>query len=422
MLFGLQMFLKKALDDFWPLSYFDIDEAKYNLTRHGEPFDPEPWNYLVDEHGGHLPITIYAVPEGLPMPSRLPLVRIECEDPKLFWLPMFLETDLQRAVWYPSSVASQDHANYLVIRRHWNDTCDNLDLMRFALHDFGGRGVTCSEQAEIGGAAHLVHFDGSDTLEGILAANQYYNTEMAAFSVPASEHSVQCAWGPAYQSQYLEHVLDTYAKEGAIVSIVIDGYDTMREAATLCTQFGDKIKQSKARIVFRPDSGDPRHIVPEILKMQARVFGTTPTKKGYHVVNNVGVIQGDGIDTQMIDEILSAVADAQFAACNVVFGSGGALLQKHNRDMFGFAQKASAIKRFGSWQGIYKDPVTDIAKASKAGRLATYQSRMNNEFICSALDPSEMDSEWAPVMRKVFENGELFINEPLETIRARART
>src|SRR3990172_2147340 len=117
---------------------------------------------------------------------------------------------------------------------------------------------------------------------------------MAAFSVQASEHSVQCAWGPAYQPQYLEHVLDTYAKEGAIVSIVIYRYDTMREAETLCSKFKDKIKQSNARSVFRPDSGDPRHIVPEILKMQARVFGTTPTKKGYHVVDNVGGIPGDG--------------------------------------------------------------------------------------------------------------------------------
>lgn len=423
MLFGLQMHLKKALDYFWPLTCIDIDEAEYNLQKHGEPFDREPWDYLIDEYDGNLPIDIWAVPEGLLVPSRVPLVRIECEDPKLFWLPMFLETDLQRGVWYPSSVASRDNVHFRTIRYYWLETCDSLAGMEFALHDFGGRGVTCSEQAEIGGAAHLVHFNGSDTLEGILAANQYYNTEMAAYSVPASEHSVQCAWGPMDQEAYLEHVLNTYAKENAIVSIVIDGYDTIREATRLCgTPLKDKIIASKARVVFRPDSGDATHIVPEILKIQARAFGTTTNQKGYRVVNNVGVIQGDGIDAHAIDRILAAVRDAGFAASNVVFGSGGALLQKHDRDLFGFAQKASAIKQFGSWKGIYKDPVTDSGKASKAGRLATYRSRMNNEFICSALNPEDMDSEWEPIMRKVYDKeDQLIVDEPLATIRERAR-
>lgn len=422
MLFGLQMYLKKALDSYWPLTWLDIEEAEWNLTKHGEPFNKEPWEYLMAEYDGNLPIDIWAVPEGLVVPSRMPLVRIECEDPKLFWLPMFLETDLQRGVWYPSSVASQDHINFLSIRQFWLETCDSLDFMQFALHDFGGRGVTCSEQAEIGGAAHLVHFNGSDTLEGIMAANQYYNTEMAAYSVPASEHSVQCAWGPADQAGYLEHALNTYAKENAIVSIVLDGYDTMREANMLCTKFKEKIVESKARIVFRPDSGDPRIIVPDILKMQARAFGSTVNKKGYRIVNNVGVIQGDGIDSQSIVHILRAVSDAGFAASNVVFGSGGALLQKHDRDLFGFAQKASAIKQFGSWRGIFKDPVTDGGKASKAGRLATYRSRMNNEFICSALPEYELDSEWEPMMRKVYDKeDQLVIDESLEVIRKRAR-
>ena len=37
-------------------------------------------------------------------------------------------------------------------------------LVTSRLHDFGFRGCTCLEQSVIGGAAHLLNFDGSDTL------------------------------------------------------------------------------------------------------------------------------------------------------------------------------------------------------------------------------------------------------------------
>ena len=37
-------------------------------------------------------------------------------------------------------------------------------LLGSRLHDFGFRGCTCVEQSVIGGVAHLLNFDGSDTL------------------------------------------------------------------------------------------------------------------------------------------------------------------------------------------------------------------------------------------------------------------
>ena len=52
------------------------------------------------------------------------------------------------------------------------------------------------------------------------------------------------------------------------------------------------------------------------------------------------------------------------------FGMGGGLLQSPNRDDFRFAMKASAICVDGVWRDVYKDPVTDVGKRSKKGRLA----------------------------------------------------
>ena len=55
----------------------------------------------------------------------------------------------------------------------------NVANLPFKLHDFGARGVSSSESAQIGGAAHLVNFKGSDTWEAIEFINEYYMEDMA---------------------------------------------------------------------------------------------------------------------------------------------------------------------------------------------------------------------------------------------------
>merc|ERR1719359_1855070 len=83
----------------------------------------------------------------------------------------------------------------------------------------------------------------------------------------------------------------------------------------------------------------------------------------------IRVIQGDGIDYESIPEILESLKQAGFAADNMVFGSGGALLQKVNRDTFKCAFKCSEITINGETREVFKDPITDSGKASKKGRL-----------------------------------------------------
>lgn len=420
--FGLQMFLKKVLSN--PITMADIDEAEAFAKAHGEPFTRQAWEYIVTTYGGYLPLTIYAVPEGTPVPSGNALVTIQCIDPEVFWLSSYVETMVQRAVWYPTTIASMDYAIKKEIKHFYTLSGADMGLLPFALHDFGGRGVTCAEQAEIGGAAHLVNFMGSDTMEGIRAANFYYNEPMSAFSVPATEHSVECSFGLDDEGEeaYLDHVLTNLAKPGGIVSIVIDGRDVFRAAEKLCTIFRNKIIASGAKVVFRPDSGDMMDVVPRILRLQHAAFGAVRNDKGYLKINNVGIIQGDGVDHMSIKGLLGKVLAMGFSADNVIFGSGGALLQKVNRDTFKFAQKVSAILGHDGkelkWVGIAKDPITDPGKKSKAGRLSLARHKMTGGYITYDVD-QPLSEEFEDVMVLVYDYGQLFGKTTLAEVRAR---
>lgn len=415
-LFGLQMFIQKYLRN--PITKDMIDEAEKFLSAHGEPFDRSNWEYILDEYDGYIPVTIRSVDEGVPIQSRNAIVTVECPDPKVFWLASYLETSLQRGVWYPTTIASNDYAVKKSIRSYFETSGADMGMLPFMLHDFGGRGVSSEESAQIGGAAHLVNFMGSDTMSGIRAANFYYDCPMAAFSVPASEHTVQTSFGSSTidQLDYLRTMIKTYGKPGAIVSIVIDGYDTFREAEALCTTLKQEIIDSGCKVVFRPDSGDPLDIVPRLLKLQEATFGYTMNSKGYKKINNVGIIQGDGVDPLLIDQLLLKITNMHYAADNIVFGSGGSLLQKVNRDTYKFAQKASAILVDGVWVGISKDPITDPGKASKKGRLTLLRSRLTGEYMTADIG-TPFDGEWEDVMRVRYTNGQMMNRVTLDEVR-----
>lgn len=390
--FGLQMWLKNLK----PITAEDINEVEHFAKLHGEPFNRAGWEYILTKYNGHLPITIKALPEGTVTTSGQPLVTVESTDPVVFWVVSYIETALLRAVWYPTTIASNDLKNFNILQKYYNRYSDNKDAVQFALHDFGGRGGTSEESVQIASAAHLLYFRGSDSISGVLAANKYYNCDMSAFSIPATEHSIQCSYGPQFQREYIKTVLDTYAKQNSIVALVLDGYDIIRESKLLCTEFKDQIINSGAKIVFRPDSGNPLDIIPRILFMQEEAFGYVKNSKALKVINNVGIIQGDGIDSETMDAILKSVVNLGYAPENVIFGSGGALLQKVNRDTYKFAQKCSAVLIDGKWEPVYKNPVTDPGKKSKAGIQTTAD------------------------MITYYENGVMKVDDSLETIRLRA--
>ncbi|MGF6238529.1 nicotinamide phosphoribosyltransferase [Paraburkholderia sp. GAS38] len=419
--FGLQMLLKEYLCR--PITGAMIDEAKAFFAAHGEPFNEAGWRYIVNQYDGYLPVRIRAVAEGSVVPAHNVLVTVECEDPEVFWLASYLETMLLR-IWYPVTVATQSWHLRQTLRHYLQKTSDDLTQLPFKLHDFGARGVSSAESAAIGGAAHLVSFMGSDTVLGVVAANQFYNEPMAAFSVPAAEHSTITAWGRDGEADAYRNMLRQFGKEGAIVSVVSDSYDLFAALDVWGTQLKQAVIDSGATLVIRPDSGDPLTIVLQTLRALDESFGSTVNSKGRRVLNYVRVIQGDGVNAESIEAILAALDDAGYAADNLVFGMGGALLQQVNRDTQRFAMKCSAIRIGATWQGVCKDPVTDAGKRSKKGRLTLLRNRRTGEYrtveLPLAWDDHRVEGEWDEALTTVFESGKLRVDDSFATIRLRA--
>jgi nicotinamide phosphoribosyltransferase len=418
--FGLQAFIKEYLVG--PVVTMDmIDEAEAIITAHGEPFNREGWEYIVREHGGKLPVIIKAVPEGTVVGVKNVLATIENTDPKCYWLTSFLETALLRAIWYPTTVATNSYENKKLILDYLEKTGDPSTI-DFKLHDFGARGVSSEESAGLGGLAHLVNFQGTDTVTALLYGRRYYGIDMAGFSVPAMEHSTVTSWGREREVDSYRNMVKVNGKPGGIVSVVSDSYDIF----AACEKWGTELKQdvidSGATLVVRPDSGDPATVVKQCLQILEKHFGSTKNAKGYKVLNNVRVLQGDGINHASIRSILYTITLAGYSADNVVFGQGGALLQMVNRDDQKFAMKCSAALVDGKWVDVFKDPITDKGKQSKKGKLELIQHKdgtfttMREEEVAEVCVGSDMR-----MLETVFQDGVLFRDMTFAEVRANAK-
>jgi nicotinamide phosphoribosyltransferase len=417
--FGLQYILKEYFTK--TVTADDVALAAEVCAAHGVPFNREGWLHIVNAHAGRLPVRIRAVAEGMLVPVHNVLVTIENTDPACAWLTSFLETALLR-VWYPTTVATNSWATRQLIARYLNETGDPAGLP-FKLHDFGARGVSSLESALLGGMAHLVNFMGTDTMSALLGARVYYGEPMAGFSIPAAEHSTITAWGRDGEADAYRNMLRQFAKPGSLVAVVSDSYDLEHAVKTL---WGRELKQavidSGATVVIRPDSGEPTAIVLKTVQSLDESYGSDVNAKGYKVLRHVRVIQGDGITRQSIESILAALEAHGYSADNVAFGQGGALLQQVNRDTQRFAMKCSAVQVHGQWRDVFKDPVTDPEKRSKAGRLTLM--RKGDAFatvrIESPAHAEHLESGWSEALRTVFEDGRLLIDDTFAQVRERA--
>lgn len=416
LVFGPQMFYKEYLTK--PVTQENINEAKSILKAHGVPFNEEGWQYIVDKYDGYLPVRIKSVPEGMVIPVGNPVLTIENTDPALFWLTSYLETSLLRAVWYPTTVATVSFRIKKIIKRYMEDTGADMAGLPFKLHDFGSRGVSSLESAGIGGAAHLVNFMGTDTIVGLTTAMKYYNCkEVPGFSIPAAEHSTITSWGKDQEANAYSNMIKQY-KDNGIMAVVSDSYDIYHAADYIWgQQLAQEVIDSEAMIVIRPDSGNPPEVVGKLLEILATRFGYETNALGYKLLNNVRIIQGDGIDENMIHQILERAKFLQFSADNLAFGMGGALLQQMDRDTMQWAMKCSAMKINGKWQDVFKQPVTDSAKDSKRGRITLAYHELAGEV--STVREEEIDGEFIEdLMEVVFEDGHIVKEYSFDEIRA----
>lgn len=391
--FGLQDYIARYLCH--PITRSDIDDAEEQLEAHGVPFNREGWEHIFKRHNGIMPLRVKALPEGLMVPHSVPLVTVESTDEKCAWLAAYIETSLQRAVWYPTTIASRSRRwkERLLPLLQESGTPESID---FKVVDFGARGAECAEAAALGGAAHLVNFQVTDNQLGIRLARKSYGAKgagvfMPGFSIPATEHSVTTSWGAGREIDFFKNILSRYGSmprmpDGSrrLISVVIDTYDQDAAIKLWGTELKDELIASNMCLVVRPDSGDPITNVPHVLDLLGTLFGFTVNDRGFRVLPDcVRVIQGDGIQEDTLSRIAKQINYHKWSLDNVNFGSGGGLLQKDvTRDTHRFAQKTSQVVVDGEVRDCQKVVLTDPSKQSKKGRFAVIRDGLTNKLVC----------------------------------------
>ncbi|WP_292998999.1 nicotinate phosphoribosyltransferase [Nevskia sp.] len=413
--FGLQAFVKAYLSQ--PITRAAIDEAEELAMAHVGYFNRAGWERILERHEGFLPLEIEAVPEGTVLDTRIPVVQIRNSDPTLPWLPSYLETALLRAVWYPTTVASLSFACKKELRRYLDETSDDpAAALPFQLHDFGARGAASEEAAGLGGAGHLLNFLGTDTLAALSVAREFYDEPLAGFSIPASEHSTMTSWGKPGEAEAYRNMIERFAGPGKIVAFVVDSYDLWNAVDHIVgVELKSLIESTGGRVVIRPDSGDPIAVLPRLIEHLMKRFGHRVNGKGYRVLPDfIRVIQGDGVNLESLPRILEALKIRGIATENAAFGMGGGLLQKVDRDTMKWAMKASQAVINGQPRDIFKDPVTDPGKRSKAGRWAVVRKANGYEGV-----RIEELAGRENLLRPVFRNGRLLVDDRFAELRTR---
>jgi len=404
--FGLQYFIKRYLEG--PVVTMEkIQAAKAFFDLHfvgtGAKFNLDGWMHILKAHGGCLPIEIKAVAEGTEVPTSTVLFTLKSTDPKCYWLTNYLETLLVQ-VWYPMTVATNCMYQRRMLLEYLKET-GSPEGIDFKLVDFGFRGVSSVESAAVGDLAHLVSFCSTDTVAGMVAAQSFYGAKMPGASIPASEHSTITSWGREHEIDAMKNMLDKYPT--GMVACVSDSFNIYDACDKKWGQIlKEQICSRDGILVVRPDSGEPKEIVPELLEKLAAAFkagtcgpspGTKKNEKGYLVLDpHVRLIQGDGVNTKTVLEILEEVKSRGYSADNVTFGSGGALLQRMDRDTQKIAFKCCQISVKGKKSDVYKDPIHDKGKKSKMGEMFLIRDPSmpkKSPEVRGAMDPNRFAGE-----------------------------
>lgn len=443
--FGLQGFLQHFLIETWNEGFFNRDKATV-VNAYKRRMDASlgegavPVDHIEALHDlGYLPLKIKALPEGSRVNMRVPVLTVINTLPEFFWLTNYIETVLSAELWKSSTTATIAFEYKRLLKKYAVKTGVAIDQVAIQGHDFSSRGMSGIYDAAQSGVGHLTSFIGTDAVTAIDYAEQYYQASgVVGVSVPATEHSVMCMGSE-------DNELDTFRRlicdlyPSGIVSIVSDTWDFWRVITEFSVELKDEILNRTpntlglAKVVFRPDSGDPVKIIcgdPEAdvdspaykgaVQLLWEIFGGTKTSQGYKVLNErVGLIYGDSITLQRAQAILEGLDAKGFASNNLVFGIGSYTYNYMTRDTFGFAVKATWGQVNGVGRELFKDPITDNGtKKSAQGLLRVEKSDQGYVLF----DRQNQQQENQGELKTVFENGQLVLTTTLQEIRQRLNT
>ena len=411
----------------------NIDEASKLSTTHfgsDKVFDRRPWDVVVNKYHGKLPLKICALPEGTIVPRGTPIVTIESTDPECATLVAHFEGFIQKAIWYQTTVATVSLAFSTVMKRYLNETTSKEvaeGFLPFQHHDFGFRGAASEEAAVIAGVAHLYISKGTDTVPALEYIMKNLGGSMAGFSVPATEHNVMMSRGRAGEFEVLRNVLRIYPT--GILSCVADTFDMRNFIESITTgEFRDIIMRRDGKFVIRPDSSFQEDMttaetISEIFKILGKnlVDVITKNEKGFKVLPpQYGVIYGDGLDVEKVSLILETMKRDGWSTSNIVFGTGGNLVQKGiDRDTLRFAFKCSEqtyVHSDGKIEIIETAKETP-GKESKKGR---FQVSIVDGNITTLHEGARPDL--TNMLEQIYLNGEVTgfaLTDTIESIRER---
>ena len=440
--FGIQSFVKLYLIDFFNDNFFNRNEEEiveeYSRIIKNTLGEQTPdVQHIRDLHKlGYLPLRMRALPEGSVIPLRVPMMTVENTNPKFFWLTNFIESLASCELWQ-SATSATIAREYKKILDFWAiKTVGNTEFVKFQGHDFSMRGMSSLNSAISSGMGHLTSFVGTDNIPAIQGAEEVYGAdvekELVGTSIPATEHSVQCAYED--DLEYLRNIITKVHPKG-FVSIVSDGYDFWDVIGRVIPLLKTEILNRKGgtigdRVVIRPDSGNPVKIVcgdsegeTEIERKGAiealwDIFGGTVSENGYKVLDShIGLIYGDAITLERCNEICRQLEAKGFASVNCVFGIGSYTYQYNTRDTFGFALKSTLCVIDGVEKQIFKTPKTDNGvKNSLKGRVIVVEENGKYKYI-DGIGLKEHRPE--NCLKDVFSNGKLCNEQTLSEIRTR---
>ncbi len=437
--FGFQGFVARYLVDYFNENFFSQPKeqvlADYSrIIRNTLGERDVDVSHLAALHDlGYLPLRIKALAEGTLVPLRVPMVTIENTRPEFFWLTNYIETLFSNESWMASTSATTAFEYRKLFERYARETGADPAGIAFQGHDFSMRGMSSVEAAAMSGAGHLLSFAGTDTIPAILFLERYYgaNTddELVGTSIPATEHSVMCAYGDAGERGTFERLIGELYPSG-FVSIVSDTWDLWAVIGDYLPALRERILARDGKVVIRPDSGDPVDIITGngcgdgsladkgVVEALWDIFGGTVTDRGYRVLDpHIGAIYGDSISLERGERILRRLADKGFASSNIVFGVGSFSYQHTTRDTFGFALKSTSVTVNGVEKAIFKDPVTDLnhTKRSARGRVAVVDDG-GLKLIDGLHSGQRVEGD---LLRVIFEDGKMQNVESLAQIRER---
>ena len=454
-MFGLQMFCKTWLIDYFNENFFEVPEeeivADYQRVLDNS-FGKGIYNTtsIVELHRlGYLPLEIIALPEGTLVPIHVPMFGITNTHPDFAWLPQALESLISAEMWYPQITATVGKTYRDIVDKYYGLTCEDDIPRAKALGSFDFRGDQGLDAALKAAAGWCMSFVNTATVPAIPYLEKMFGAdctkEPVAYGAVSTEHFVMCSnfAVDGDEETFLRKML-TELYPNTSFSAVLDSYDYWNVIDNILPKLHDEIMAHNGCMLMRGDSGDCVEVVTKTVFKLWEQFGGTVNSKGFKVLDpHVKAIYGDSITVQRCEQIYEILMQNGFACSNVALGVGSfsmhcieeveemtlttedgqkcvgrtTLLKPFTRDTFSSCIKACYAEIDGKEYPIFKDPKEGGFKKSQKGLCYVY--RDDNGELAYRDGYVGSDIPEGNLLETVFKDGKLVKEYTLSDIRNR---